>query len=38
MENLRQLHTYYPDCGLYLALLGYKTQFPMLKENWKNVA
>ena len=38
MANLRQLRAYYPDCGLYLALLGYKTQFPLLKEVWGNVA
>ena len=34
MANLRQLRAHYPDCGLYLALLGYKTQFHLLKEVW----
>ncbi len=32
MANLRQLRAHYPDCGLYLALLGYKTQFHLLSE------
>jgi len=35
MANLRALRANYPDCGLYLALLGYKTQFPFLGEIWK---
>jgi len=34
MENLRQLRAHYPDCGLYLSLLSYKTQFPLLREVW----
>lgn len=34
IANLRQLRKHYPDCGLYLALLGFKTQFPLLKEIW----
>ena len=38
MENLRQLRANYPGCGLYLALLGYKTQFPLLKDVGGNVA
>ena len=32
--NLKELTRNYPDCGLYLALVGYKTQFPLLKEIW----
>ena len=36
MANLRQLHAHYPDCGLYLALLGYRTQFPLIKEVLEN--
>ena len=32
MENLRELMRNYPDHGLYLALLGFKTQFPLLRE------
>ncbi|MBN1257654.1 MAG: methylenetetrahydrofolate reductase [Planctomycetes bacterium] len=31
---LQNLHEIYPDCGVYLALLGYKTQFPLLKDIW----
>lgn len=34
VENLKALHSNYPDCGMYLALVGYKTQFPRLKEFW----
>ena len=34
-QNLMELQGHYPDCGLYLALLGFKTQFPCLKELWK---
>ncbi len=34
IENLRALRTHYPDCGLYLALLGFKTQLPQLPEIW----
>jgi len=30
MGNLRTLGEAYPDWGLYLALLGFKTQFPLL--------
>lgn len=32
MANLRELRRNYPDCGLYLSLLSYKTQFPMLQD------
>ena len=35
LANLGELRKNYPDCGLYLALVGYKTQFPVLKEIWK---
>ncbi len=34
IANLKELRKNYPDCGLYLALVGYKTQFPLLKEIW----
>jgi methylenetetrahydrofolate reductase (NADPH) len=30
MENLRELRRNYPDYGLYLAILGFKTQYPLL--------
>ena len=29
---LKELQELYPQCGLYLALLGYKTQYPILKD------
>ena len=32
MQNLRSLRKHYPDCGLYLALLGFKTQMPVLRQ------
>lgn len=32
IANLEKLMTNYPDCGVYLALLNYKRQFPLLKE------
>lgn len=32
IENLKELIAGYPDFGLYLALLGFKTQYPLLKE------
>jgi len=35
MENLRELRRNYPDYGLYLAILGFKTQYPLLADFWK---
>jgi methylenetetrahydrofolate reductase (NADPH) len=35
MENLRTLRANYPDFGLYLAILGFKTQYPLLADFWK---
>jgi methylenetetrahydrofolate reductase (NADPH) len=34
MGNLKELQAVYPDYGMYLAMLGYKTQFPLLKGYW----
>lgn len=34
LDNLKQLQQNYPRCGLYLALLGFKTQYPILKSLW----
>ncbi len=34
IQNLKDLRTFFPDYGLYLALLGFKTQFPQLKSIW----
>ena len=35
MENLRELRRNYPEYGLYLAILGFKTQYPLLPEIWR---
>ncbi len=35
IETLKMLHRLYPQCGVYLALLGFKTQFPLLKDTWE---
>jgi len=35
MENLAKLHAHYPGYGLYLALLGFKSQFPLLPTLWE---
>jgi len=34
IQNLKDLHACFPDFGLYLALLGFKTQFPLLGTLW----
>lgn len=36
IENLRELHRNYPEYGLYLAILGFKTQYPLLRDIWKD--
>ncbi len=38
IENLRVLKRNYPDHGLYLALLGMKTQLPILKDLLRSMA
>ena len=35
MENLKELRRNYPNYGLYLAILGFKTQYPLLPEIWR---
>ncbi len=35
MENLKELRRNYPDYGLYLAILGFKTQYPLLPDLFK---
>lgn len=35
IEALKKIHADYPNCGVYLALLKFKSQFPLLKEIWK---
>jgi len=32
IENLKEIRRCYPHCGVYLALLGFKTQLPLLPE------
>jgi methylenetetrahydrofolate reductase (NADPH) len=34
LAMLEELLEVYPHCGVYLALLGYKSQFPLLPEVW----
>jgi methylenetetrahydrofolate reductase (NADPH) len=35
IECLKQIHGWYPNCGVYLSLLGFKTQYPLISETWK---
>jgi methylenetetrahydrofolate reductase (NADPH) len=35
IENLKELRRNYPNYGLYLAILGFKTQYPFIQEFWK---
>ena len=32
MSTLRSLQETYPQCGFYLSLLGFKTQYPLIEE------
>lgn len=32
--NLRTLHRNHPQCGMYLALLGFKTQYDQIRDTW----
>jgi methylenetetrahydrofolate reductase (NADPH) len=34
MANLKALQTTYAGCGMYLAMVGHKTQLPLLKGHW----
>lgn len=34
VETLKELHATYPACGMYLSLLGFKTQFGLIKDIW----
>ena len=34
IQNLKDLQQHYPNHGLYLALLGFKSQYPLLKDLW----
>jgi len=34
IETLMMLHKIYPVCGVYLSLLGFKTQYHHIKDTW----
>ncbi len=34
IETLGMLHKIYPKCGVYLSLLGFKTQYHLLQDIW----
>ncbi|GHU72492.1 hypothetical protein AGMMS49992_08570 [Clostridia bacterium] len=37
IDTLRSLHAWYPTCGVYLSLLGFKIQYPIIEKLWKNI-
>lgn len=34
ISTLNKLHIIYPKCGVYLSLLGFKTQYDLIKDTW----
>ena len=34
MAELEELRNIYPDCSNYLAMIGYKTQYPVIEEQF----
>jgi methylenetetrahydrofolate reductase (NADPH) len=34
IATLKMLHGIYPACGVYLSILGFKTQFHLIKDTW----
>jgi methylenetetrahydrofolate reductase (NADPH) len=34
IANLKTLHRNYSDCGAYLSIVGFKTQYDLLKDTW----
>ena len=34
IATLMQLHREYPNCGVYLSLLGFKTQYHLIGDTW----
>jgi methylenetetrahydrofolate reductase (NADPH) len=34
ISTLKMLHKLYPGCGVYLSLLGFKTQYDLIKGIW----
>jgi methylenetetrahydrofolate reductase (NADPH) len=35
ITNLKTLHANYRTCGVYLSILGFKTQYELIKDAWK---
>lgn len=35
IETLQMLHQLYPTCGMYLSILGFKTQYHIVEGLWK---
>jgi methylenetetrahydrofolate reductase (NADPH) len=35
IATLKMLHQIYPQCGVYLSLVGFKTQYDLVKDVWK---
>ena len=38
LATLEDLHRWYPDCGMYLSLLGFKTQYPAIESLWDRIS
>ena len=38
LATLEKLHRWFPQCGVYLSLLGFKTQYPVIEGLWKRLA
>jgi methylenetetrahydrofolate reductase (NADPH) len=34
ITTLKAIHRNYPKCGVYLSLLGFKTQYDLIKDTW----
>jgi len=34
ISTLKMLYKLYPECGIYLSLLGFKTQYDLIKDIW----
>lgn len=34
ISTLKMLHNLYPQCGVYLSLLGFKSQFNLIQNTW----
>ena len=35
IATLKQLHSLYPGCGVYLSILGFKTQYHLIADTWQ---